>query len=239
MDTGRDQAATLGEFACYAIFLLVPFAGAIGCAILAFATRKPGVRIGAILGAATSGLVLIGAIGVLAVVGLQKVGEKALGVKPARAGAVERFDDLGFQFTHPGDPWKKGDPKRINEQAALVLVRARPERYFMIIAECADHELDPADLAEIAERNLAQAATAFKPLGRTPVVLDGVPGVRFESEATVEGMRFAYVHWVGVRPGRLYQFVMWGYLRDREGLRADSSTLHAKIKFLPTALDGR
>ncbi len=127
------------------------------------------------------------------------------------AGQPYRFEAENFELDNPGPAWVSLDPARANDDAAVVLMRARPQQLFMVIAEefGFEHEYTSEDLVAVAQANQTSVAPRATFTDHEPMTLNGVPGLRFGAVTPRQKKTHAYEYWVASHNGYLFQVIFW------------------------------
>jgi len=128
------------------------------------------------------------------------------------------FPQLNCRFDVPPPPWVQFDAKKLNPDASLGFIRSGPQVYFILIAEKGGVELDldTRGLLEIVKANIRSRSNNVQFYFEREDVIDGIAGVRFEADATVQGRSLSFSHWVGAENGFFYQMMVWGAPADAD-----------------------
>ncbi|MBI2933481.1 MAG: hypothetical protein HYY16_17700 [Planctomycetes bacterium] len=232
-DAAYQMGRLFGGALCVAV---VPLSILVLCIIWAARTKHPTQRILAVVGACVSGLFLVvGGIGLI-LLAARTAQMKALGAREMAAGQRITMAEFGFEFAAPGDPWVQVDPKKFNPDASFVAMRTRPERFFMVIAEKTEEQIDVSILASVSQANLKSVASESTIVSERSETVNGLPGIRFQTDAAVEGRRFSYVHWCASTPAFAYQLIAWGWRTDKAGLEEEANRLFSSFSEL--SVDG-
>lgn len=157
--------------------------------------------------------------------------------RSARSGPPEApaiFEDLRFSVGPP-HPWIRTDIKKLNPVAAVGFLRAKPEAYFIVIAEPLEQgsELPQETLVSVVKANLAGAATDLRVLEEIPEVLNGASGVGLKVHATVNGIPLSYRYWIHATPTVAYQLITWGHQRDHPRVMSEGWKALESFTLLP------
>jgi hypothetical protein len=168
---------------------------------------------------------LIAALGLGFVHGFKQAMERSASRTGAggNAGAPAVFEELRFSV-RPPHPWVRTDIGKLNPAATVGFLRAKPEVYFMIIAERLgeDSELTQETLVGVVKANIASGASDLKVLEEQPEVMSGAPGVRLVIHATVNNLPLTYRYWIHASPEVAYQLISWGHQRDHPKVMVES-----------------
>ncbi len=159
---------------------------------------------------------------------------KALETKQPALEAMLTFDEMNYKFKSLPKPWAKIDATKINPLSTLGYMRAKPQIFFILIAESAGIDLNAtsSQLAEIAKGNLESAATSAKFVKEVPETHNGVEGIRLETEAQLKNLNVYYVHWVITTNGYAYQLMCWGGQKDREQVQKEATTIFSRFELI-------
>ena len=130
-------------------------------------------------------------------------------------------DELNFHFTSPAGKYVEFKARATNADAIFGLRSRSGGAYFIIIAEVTNSDvLTTEGLAEIVRTNL-RAATDTTPSFAEPIPyeINGVEGIKFEVDATVNNLDLTYIYWVLERNGYLYQLMSWSGRSNKAQLR--------------------
>ncbi len=110
-----------------------------------------------------------------------------------------------------------------NPLASVSYKRARPEAYFMIIAEkiSPDLEFDLQVLADNVVGHLDEAADEVKVIDQADEVINGLKGRRIICEASLKGTALTYLYWLHVSPDHCYQLIATGSRREAAAVLAE------------------
>ena len=142
--------------------------------------------------------------------------------QPSR-GQTLTFAEMNFQFIAPGQPWVQLDAGKFNRAAKLGIMRARPEVFFMVVAEeLGTGVLKNDGLAELAMSQIRSATDAaqFSPPESTRIAR--LNGLQWDSEVRMRQHEIVYHHWVCVTNGWAYQLVCWGAKADKRTVLAEA-----------------
>lgn len=133
---------------------------------------------------------------------------------PYRGDAEFVFEDLNYAYDRPKGQWTELRPGLVNPDASIVLLRARPQAVFMIIAEKIGDILDSQALADIAEARLRSASVGATVNMYQKRTIAGIRGYALSITANVDGKETLYRNWAGVRNGYAYQLLAYASGRD-------------------------
>ena len=122
------------------------------------------------------------------------------------------LDEFNASFRLPDKPWMEIDAQSFISVARLALHRSNPATTFYIIPERIGVENDPStrNLATVAQENLRNAADSFNFYNERADAHNGLEGLRFETDAVVQGQKIHYATWVVVKNGFGYQLIATG-----------------------------
>ena len=147
-----------------------------------------------------------------------------------------RNEEFNFAFELPEAPWVQVDAKKFNPEATLAVARARPNIFFMLIAEDTGSKgvaLDNDMLAEIVRVNMASAAVPFEIVDQRPRTVNDLPGIQIHARATMpNGTRLSYGYWVCARNGFAYQCVTSGETALEEQVLRDAEELSRRFRVI-------
>ena len=142
-------------------------------------------------------------------------------------GKRNHFEDLNFRFEQPGSKWVSMPVKQVSPIASVAFMRAKPQMWFMVIAENigVETEFDNESLAQVSQANLRSAASSVRVDGLRTERVNGIEGLRFEADAVVNGHPLSYTTWVAAHNGYAYQLSAFSESGDRAQLVQECSAL--------------
>jgi hypothetical protein len=156
--------------------------------------------------------------------------------KPAAALArPEENVRYNFRFRAPGISWSRIDPGQIDPGATLAYARTRPDISFLLYASRPGEEIGVARIVEDWKKQLSARAGGQVEVSATPLVVNGVAGMRAVAVATVQSMKVAYENWIVERNGFSYQLVAWGSAADRAAIAREASFLFSGFELIDPA----
>ena len=145
---------------------------------------------------------------------------------------IER-PELNFRIKPLPRPWVEMDAKRINRDATLAFARARPELYFMVIAEkLGAVEITPEALLESWRVRLESLSANVSFVAPRPIEVNGLKGLRAGATLTLGTLEFAYVSTALVHNGFVYQLLAWSAARDEGHLNRQADVLFATFELI-------
>jgi len=182
---------------------------------------------------AISALVICGLFGLFLVgTAAQRMLSAGMANQPA-PGAVLPVAEFNFRLKAPGRPWVQTEASRMNPEARLAFIRARPELYLMVIAEnTANLDLSAESMAELAVGRLRSMAESVQVVEKAPASLGGLPALRVSSDVKVSGKTIRYVQSFCATNGWAYQVVAWGRQEDGGMITAQAAELSAGFQLL-------
>lgn len=178
-----------------------------------------------------------------AIVGLMKRNAETAGSslssnqQSGKAEIVE-FVENNFTYNVPAAPWTSLDPKLINEEASVMLMRRNPQLFFAIIAENGAGVFEGLEggFTEIVKANLKSVAT-FTSFGEQESVSVGdMSFQRFEVEAKIPSYheKLFYVFYLHEHNGFYYQLMLWSTIGDKHLVRKETTNLVSRFGILDT-----
>lgn len=137
------------------------------------------------------------------------------------------MEEFNFQLSLPNKNWMSLDPKSINEDSCLVLMRRNPEVYMTVVAECPGIEagMTADQLVTISHANLK----LLDPAATFSEVVDSSIGTfegrRYEVDAMVGNIKVTYLFWCGARNGYCYQLMFWSGQKNKEKVREQADEI--------------
>lgn len=140
--------------------------------------------------------------------------------------------DLNFIVKSPEKPYIRLKPKTINPHASVALFRARPQVYYMLIAEQGGVEMDVTteDLMEISQAALKSGSQSVEIGEPENIRINGMDGVQFTSEGKINGRELSYIHWVCSNNGYLYQQIAFSERKNEASLHKDAKILFRNFR---------
>ncbi len=239
-----DLQRTAGLFVAGVFLMLGLFLAALGYGNARHQTGKFKSGVKRAVGAfCIAGLVLVlSGVGVVRTIVSKYSTDQAIvsvtSSKPAAASTRPsepiQFVDENFTFVPPPIPWLRADAKKIVPDSCLAYLSPSPDLGFAVVETNVGVEspisLDQA--AELVKVNVQAKAAGVQWGQPSSKTIADVPGVLLENNATVAGINFTYVHWVGLHQGRLYHLALWGRREDANIVRQEADSIMSGFSLL-------
>jgi len=179
---------------------------------------------------------LIGAMGFGLLQGFKQALDRSATARAAEGQPVVPtvFEDLHFSVK-PHHPWVKTDVKKLNPIATVGFLRAKPEAYFLVIAEPLPEgsKVTQEILVGVVKANLAKAAADMRVLEEGPETFHGARGISLVIYATIDEIPLIYKYWIHASPRVAYQLITWGHQREHPLVTSEASMLIDSFRLLP------
>ena len=188
-------------------------------------------------------IVLRGAMAVAVVLaGCLSVGSVALAqeavpverVQTPSAGSILPFPELNFRFHCPDPPWQLAHCERQQSSVALLFGREDCTLVFRLGAEVLEKTAgrSAARVNSLARIQLQAADPEANFSVEQAWIVDGLPGLRFESLTTANNQAVFGVHWACTHYGFVYQFTLSGPASSTELIRTTACEMERRFHLI-------
>jgi len=150
------------------------------------------------------------------------------------------FEELNFKFLAPGGVWSQVDTNPLNLKATLHFRCARPEIYFLIVAQktpSKPYSLD--ELCDLAIRNLSNAVDTMRVTYRAATYVAGQEGMRVHIEAARSGQKSYFQAKLLIARDCTYQLITWGADRKRIAISEEADYMLGRFTLLEASRASR
>ena len=140
--------------------------------------------------------------------------------------------DLNFTLNNPGKPYVKIKPETISASAKVAFMRGKPQIYYMLLPERIgiDRKMKTESLADIAQANLKAGSQNLNIINTSEKIINGMRGLYFISDATINNRQVSYVHWVCSINGFCYQQIAFSNRKNKASLLKEAEIMFGGFK---------